>query len=93
MSMASEFKEFIQRGNVVDMAVGVIIGGAFGKVVSSVVGDVLMPPIGLASGGVDFSQLKVVIGGTRKRPSASTTAPSSRPPSTSSSSPSACSCW
>lgn len=68
MSMASEFRDFIQRGNVVDMAVGVIIGGAFGKVVSSVVGDVLMPPIGLATGGVDFSALRAQIGGTAEAP-------------------------
>lgn len=66
--MLSEFREFIQRGNVVDMAVGVIIGGAFGKIVSSIVGDVLMPPIGLVSGGVDFKALKIVIGGTPEAP-------------------------
>jgi large conductance mechanosensitive channel len=66
--MASEFKEFIQRGNVVDMAVGVIMGGAFGKIVNSVVGDVMMPPIGLATGGVDFKGLKAVIGGTPEAP-------------------------
>jgi len=57
MSMMSEFKEFAVRGNVVDMAVGVIIGGAFGKVVASFVGDVIMPPIGMALGGVDFKAL------------------------------------
>lgn len=68
MSMVSEFKEFIQRGNVVDMAVGVIIGGAFGKIVSSIVADILMPPIGLASGGVNFDALKLVIGGTAEAP-------------------------
>ena len=61
MSMASEFKEFIMRGNVVDLAVGVIIGGAFGKIISSLVDQVIMPPIGLITGGVDFSQLKVVL--------------------------------
>jgi large conductance mechanosensitive channel len=61
MSMASEFKEFIMRGNVVDLAVGVIIGGAFGKIVSSLVDQVIMPPIGLITGGVDFSQLKIVL--------------------------------
>jgi large conductance mechanosensitive channel len=61
MSMASEFKEFIMRGNVVDLAVGVIIGGAFGKIVSSLVDQVIMPPIGLVTGGVDFSQLKIVL--------------------------------
>lgn len=57
MSMIKEFKEFAVRGNVVDMAVGIIIGAAFGKVVSSLVSDVLMPPIGLVLGGVDFSNL------------------------------------
>jgi len=57
MSMLKEFKEFVVKGNVVDMAVGIIIGAAFGKVVSSVVADVIMPPIGLAIGGVDFSKL------------------------------------
>jgi large conductance mechanosensitive channel len=61
MSMASEFREFIMRGNVVDLAVGVIIGGAFGKIVSSLVDQVIMPPIGLATGGIDFSQLKIVL--------------------------------
>ena len=57
MSMMSEFKEFAVTGNVLDMAVGVIIGGAFGKIVSSVVSDILMPPIGLLMGKVDFSSL------------------------------------
>jgi large conductance mechanosensitive channel len=57
MSVIKEFKEFAMRGNVVDLAVGVIIGGAFGKIVSSFVADVIMPPIGLALGGVDFSSL------------------------------------
>ncbi|MEM6638321.1 MAG: large-conductance mechanosensitive channel protein MscL [Pseudomonadota bacterium] len=61
MGMASEFKDFAMRGNVVDMAVGIVIGGAFGKIVSSFVKDVLMPPIGLALGGVDFSQLAVTL--------------------------------
>jgi len=61
MSMASEFKEFIMRGNVVDLAVGVIIGGAFGKIISSLVDQVVMPPIGLITGGVDFSQLKIIL--------------------------------
>jgi len=68
MGMVSEFRDFVQRGNVVDMAVGVIIGGAFGKIVSSIVGDILMPPIGLATGGVDFKALKAVIGGTPEAP-------------------------
>ena len=61
MSMMSEFKSFAMRGNVVDMAVGIIIGGAFGKIVSSFVGDVLMPPIGMAMGGVDFADLSIVL--------------------------------
>jgi large conductance mechanosensitive channel len=68
MGMVSEFKEFIQKGNVVDMAVGVIIGAAFGKIVTSVVGDLLMPPIGLASGGINFKDLKLAIGGTPEAP-------------------------
>jgi large conductance mechanosensitive channel len=57
MSMIKEFKEFAMKGNVVDLAVGVIIGVAFGKVVTSVVNDILMPPIGKAMGGVNFSDL------------------------------------
>ena len=57
MGMIKEFKEFAMRGNVVDMAVGIVIGGAFGKIVSSFVGDVLMPPIGMLLGGMDFSKL------------------------------------
>ncbi len=57
MSMMSEFKEFAMKGNVVDLAVGVIIGGAFGKIVSSFVEDIVMPPIGMALGGVDFKSL------------------------------------
>ena len=57
--MLDEFKSFAMRGNVVDMAVGIIIGGAFGKIISSFVSDVLMPPIGLLMGNVDFSQLYV----------------------------------
>jgi large conductance mechanosensitive channel len=61
MSMAKEFKEFISRGNVVDLAVGVIIGGAFGAIVGSLVKDVIMPPIGYLMSGIDFSSLKVVI--------------------------------
>ena len=55
MGMMKEFKDFAMRGNVVDMAVGIVIGGAFGKIVSSFVKDVLMPPIGMLMGGVDFS--------------------------------------
>lgn len=61
MSIVKEFKEFAMRGNVMDMAVGIIIGGAFGKIVSSFVADVIMPPIGLALGGVDFSSLAVTL--------------------------------
>lgn len=61
MSMMKEFKDFAMRGNVVDMAVGIIIGAAFGKIVSSFVGDVLMPPIGVLLGGVDFSSLAITI--------------------------------
>lgn len=61
MSFLSEFKEFAVKGNVVDMAVGIIIGAAFGKIVSSLVGDVIMPPIGVMMGGVDFSDLGVVL--------------------------------
>lgn len=60
--MLKEFKEFAMRGNVMDMAVGIIIGGAFGKIVSSFVADVIMPPIGLILGGVDFTNLYVVLG-------------------------------
>lgn len=61
MSFLSEFKAFAMRGNVVDMAVGIIIGGAFGKIVSSLVNDVIMPPIGVLVGGVDFTDLSVEI--------------------------------
>jgi large conductance mechanosensitive channel len=61
MGMFSEFRQFIARGNVVDLAVGVIIGGAFGKIVTSLVDQVVMPPIGLLTGRVDFSQLKVLL--------------------------------
>ena len=59
--LLQEFKSFAMRGNVIDMAVGVIIGGAFGKIVSSIVADVIMPPIGLLVGGVNFSDLKWVM--------------------------------
>lgn len=61
MSLFKEFKEFAVKGNVIDMAVGVIVGAAFGKIVSSLVGDVIMPPIGVLLGGVDFSSLAVVV--------------------------------
>jgi large conductance mechanosensitive channel len=61
MSMMSEFRDFAMRGNVVDMAVGIVIGAAFGKIVTSFVNDVLMPPIGMALGGVDFSDLAMTL--------------------------------
>ena len=61
MGMMSEFKDFAMRGNVVDMAVGIVIGGAFGKIVSSFVADVLMPPLGMLLGGMDFSSLAVTL--------------------------------
>lgn len=61
MSMLKEFQEFAMRGNVVDMAVGIIIGGAFGTIVKSLVNDVIMPPIGLILGGIDFSNLAIVL--------------------------------
>lgn len=60
---AKEFKEFIARGNVLDLAIGVIIGGAFGKIVSSLVDDIIMPLIGLATGGVDFTQKYIALDG------------------------------
>lgn len=61
MSMLQEFKKFAMRGNVVDMAVGIVIGAAFGKIVSSFVADVIMPPLGLLLGGVDFKDLVIVL--------------------------------
>lgn len=61
MAVIKELKEFMMRGNVVDMAVGVIVGGAFGKIVTSFVNDVIMPPIGVLLNGVDFKDLKLVI--------------------------------
>ncbi|HHB76342.1 MAG TPA: large-conductance mechanosensitive channel protein MscL [Desulfobulbus sp.] len=61
MGMLKEFKEFAVKGNVVDMAVGIIIGAAFGKIVSSFVADVIMPPIGLLLGGVDFTNLAITL--------------------------------
>ena len=63
--MIKEFKEFISKGNVVDLAVGVIIGGAFGKIVTSLVNDVLMPVIGILLGGVDFSNLTLEFGSAK----------------------------
>ena len=61
MGMMSEFKEFAMRGNVIDLAVGVVIGAAFGKIVTALVDKVIMPPIGLLIGGVDFSRLSIVL--------------------------------
>jgi large conductance mechanosensitive channel len=61
--MLKEFRDFAMRGNVIDLAVGVIIGGAFGKIVASLVGDILMPLIGLVLGGVNFSTLAITVGG------------------------------
>ena len=63
MSMLSEFREFAMKGNVIDLAVGVIIGAAFGKVVTSVVNDILMPPIGMALGNVNFTDLFLALDG------------------------------
>lgn len=68
MSVLSEFRSFMQRGNVVDMAVGVILGGAFGKIVSSLVTDVLTPPLGYITGGVDFKNLSIKIGDSAAAP-------------------------
>ena len=61
MGMLQEFKQFAMRGNVVDMAVGIVVGGAFGKITTSFVNDVLMPPIGILLGGVDFSDLSITL--------------------------------
>lgn len=61
MGVVKEFKEFAVKGNVVDMAVGIIIGAAFGKIITSLVGDVIMPPIGVLLGGVDFSNLSFIV--------------------------------
>jgi len=61
MGMVKEFKEFAMRGNVMDMAIGIVIGAAFGKIVSSIVSDVIMPPIGMLLGGVDFSNLAITL--------------------------------
>ena len=68
MSMIKEFKEFALRGNVVDLAVGVVIGGAFGKIVTSIVNDILMPPIGKAMGGVNFADLFINLDPGKKLP-------------------------
>jgi large conductance mechanosensitive channel len=64
MRILQEFRDFAMRGNVVDMAVGIIIGGAFGTIVQSLVKDVIMPPIGLMLGGVDFSDIKIPLSGS-----------------------------
>lgn len=69
ISVLKEFKEFAMRGNVVDMAVGIIIGGAFGKIITSFVNDIIMPPIGILVGGVDFKDLSFVL-----KPATETTA-------------------
>jgi large conductance mechanosensitive channel len=61
MSLFKEFKSFAKRGNVVDMAIGIIIGASFGKIISSLVGDILMPPIGVLVGGMDFSNLSITV--------------------------------
>lgn len=71
MSMVKEFKEFALRGNVVDMAVGIIIGGAFGKIVSSVVNDIIMPPIGKLMGGVNFADLFINLDQSKTSPDGS----------------------
>lgn len=68
MGLAAEFKEFAMRGNVIDLAVGVVIGGAFGKIVSAFVDAVVMPVLGLLTSGVNFSELAVQIGGTAEKP-------------------------
>jgi large conductance mechanosensitive channel len=62
MSLGSEFKEFAMKGNVIDLAVGVVIGAAFGKIVASLVADIIMPPIGLLVGGINFTDLAVKLG-------------------------------
>ncbi|HEX3008310.1 MAG TPA: large-conductance mechanosensitive channel protein MscL [Bacteroidales bacterium] len=61
MSVIKEFKEFAMRGNVIDLAIGIVIGAAFGKIVTSLVADIIMPPLGLLIGGVNFTDLKVVM--------------------------------
>lgn len=66
MSLLKEFREFIMKGNVLDLAIAVIIGGAFGKIVTSLVNDIIMPPIGLLLGKVDFKQLKFVLQGGKE---------------------------
>ena len=72
MSMVSEFKEFAVKGNAVDIAVGIIIGAAFGKIVSSLVADVIMPPIGLLLGNVNFSELAITLKAAKEQAAAVT---------------------
>ena len=79
MAIIQEFKEFVMRGNVVDLAVGIVIGAAFGTIVNSFVNDVLMPPIGMGLGHVDFAQLKVVLKGATTAPDGSETKPVNSP--------------
>jgi len=66
MSLASEFKEFAVKGNMIDMAIGIVIGAAFGTVVTSLVADIIMPPLGLLTGGIDFSKMALQIGTSPK---------------------------
>jgi large conductance mechanosensitive channel len=66
--MLKEFKEFAMQGSLLDMAIGIIIGAAFGEIVNSLVNDILMPPIGLLVGGIDFSQLKIILAETAEGP-------------------------
>jgi len=61
MSVVKEFKEFAMKGNVIDLAVGVVIGAAFGKIVTSLVTDIMLPPLGLLTGGIDFSDIKITL--------------------------------
>lgn len=72
MGMVQEFKEFAVKGNIMDLAVGIIIGGAFGKIVSSVVADVIMPPIGLVLGGLNFTDIKIKLKDAALDPSGKT---------------------
>ena len=72
MKIVQEFKEFAMKGNMVDMAVGIIIGAAFGKIVTSLVNDLIMPPIGLLIGGVDFTDLKIILKGAVVDPAGKT---------------------
>jgi large conductance mechanosensitive channel len=71
----ADFKAFAVKGNVIDMAVGVIVGGAFGKIISSLVNDILMPPLGMLLGGIDFKELKVILPSTHTAAAAAGAAP------------------